>query len=311
MSKLLVSIVSITYNHEKYIAQAIDSFLMQETNFDFEIIIGEDCSTDNTLEIIKEYKAKHPDKIELITSENNVGMMPNFIRTLEACKGKYIALCEGDDYWTDPLKLQKQVDFLEANDDYSICFHSVKVLSNDKLINDTITKEVPENTDILDLAKGNYIHTPSVVFRNNKFPTWLKDLPIGDYPLHLYNAQFGKIKKMDNLMAVYRVHPGGVHSMNNPDSNRIKWLFMLGTIAPFFEESIKRELEKSSKAIMKQLLFNDISQSLNKDLTKVIVNVYPNFIKDLIMENENNNLKLLSRKHAIKLLISSFKYFNS
>ena len=111
MNKPLVSIASITYNHEKFIAQAIDSFLMQETDFDFEIIIGEDCSTDDTLKIIKEYKAKYPDIIKLITSESNVGMMTNFIRTLEACSGKYIALCEGDDYWTDTLKLQKQVNF--------------------------------------------------------------------------------------------------------------------------------------------------------------------------------------------------------
>ena len=111
MNKPLLSIASITYNHEQFIAQAIESWLMQKTSFEIEIIIGEDCSTDNTRAIIEKYRKLHPDLIKLIISESNVGMMPNFIRTLAACRGKYIALCEGDDYWTDPYKLQKQVDF--------------------------------------------------------------------------------------------------------------------------------------------------------------------------------------------------------
>lgn len=113
--KPLVSVWMITYNHEKFIAQAIDSVIMQKTNFDYEIVIGEDCSTDRTREIVLEYKAKHPDKFKLLLQEKNVGMMQNFIVTLKTCNGKYIALLEGDDYWTDPLKLQKQVDFLQAN----------------------------------------------------------------------------------------------------------------------------------------------------------------------------------------------------
>ena len=130
MSKPLLSILSITYNHEKFIAQAIESWLMQKTDFEFEIVIGEDCSTDNTLQIIKEYQKEHPDLIKVITSEQNVGMQANFIRTYEACQGKYIALCEGDDYWTDPLKLQKQVDFLEENENYFITGHKAKIIDD-------------------------------------------------------------------------------------------------------------------------------------------------------------------------------------
>lgn len=110
LSKPIVSVCTITYNHELYISEAIDSFLMQETDFPFEIVIGEDCSTDSTRKIIEEYVEKFPNIVKLITSEKNVGMQENNERTTKACKGEYIALCEGDDYWTDKKKLQIQID---------------------------------------------------------------------------------------------------------------------------------------------------------------------------------------------------------
>lgn len=110
VTKPIVSVCTITYNHEIYITEAIDSFLMQETDFPFEIVIGEDCSTDGTRKIIEEYVKNYPSIIKLIISKNNVGMQENGKRTMEACQGEYIALCEGDDYWTDPKKLQVQID---------------------------------------------------------------------------------------------------------------------------------------------------------------------------------------------------------
>lgn len=118
-----VSVFMMAYNHEKYIAEAIEGVLMQRTNFDFDIVIGEDCSTDNTRQIIIYYQQKHPGKFKLLLHERSIGAMSNQIAVLKACQGKYIALCEGDDYWTDPYKLQKQVDFLEANEGYSMCGH--------------------------------------------------------------------------------------------------------------------------------------------------------------------------------------------
>ena len=121
MKNVSLSIVMITYNHEPYIRQAIEGVLMQETFFNIELVIGEDCSTDKTRSICEEYADKFPDKINLLPTEGNLGMMPNFMRTLEARTGKYIALCEGDDYWTDSLKLQKQLDFLEENEECVVC----------------------------------------------------------------------------------------------------------------------------------------------------------------------------------------------
>ncbi len=122
----LLSIVTITYNHEPYIRKCIEGVLMQQVNFPIEFIIAEDCSTDGTLTICKEYAEKYPDLIQLITSDNNVGALVNERRAMKAAKGKYIAFCEGDDYWTDPLKLQKQVDFLEEHPEYSVTFHRCK-----------------------------------------------------------------------------------------------------------------------------------------------------------------------------------------
>lgn len=115
---LMVSICCVTHNHEKSINRAIESFLMQKTNFEFDIVIGDDCSTDNTLEILKSYRDRYPDKIKLIAAPGNVGTINNLIGCMSLCKGKYVAFCGGDDYWPDPCKLQNQFDFLEQNPQY-------------------------------------------------------------------------------------------------------------------------------------------------------------------------------------------------
>jgi glycosyltransferase involved in cell wall biosynthesis len=122
MTAPLVSVKMITYNHAPYIAQAIVGVLQQKTNFPFELVIGEDCSTDGTREIVFEYQKKYPEVIRVITSEKNVGMSKNEFRAMKACRGKYIAFCEGDDYWNHPGKLQKQVDYLETHPECGLLF---------------------------------------------------------------------------------------------------------------------------------------------------------------------------------------------
>ena len=122
----LVSVWITAYNHEKYIAEALDGVLNQQTNFDYEIVLGEDGSTDRTREIVLAYQKKYPGKFKLFLPEKNMGMLEITKPTFEMCTGKYIAFLDGDDYWTDPLKLQKQVDLLEANPDISFCYHNAK-----------------------------------------------------------------------------------------------------------------------------------------------------------------------------------------
>ena len=215
-----VSVVMITYGHENFIRQAIEGVLMQNCDFEVELIVANDCSPDNTDYIINDIIQNHPQGkwITYHKHPKNLGMMPNFIFALQQAQGEYIALCEGDDYWTDPFKLQKQVDFLEANPDYVLCFHKVKILkTNGELVDDFITK-VPENYETQEtLARlGNYIHTPSVVFRNilRKFPEEFEMSPIGDYFLYMMLAEHGKFKYMDEEMAVYRFGVG-IHSVNS------------------------------------------------------------------------------------------------
>ncbi len=223
--KPLVSVCVGTYNHKYFIQKCLDSILAQETTFNYEIILGEDESTDGTREICIEYAKNHPTIIKLflrkrkdvIYINKKATGRYNFIHNLKSCSGKYIALCDGDDYWSDSQKLQKQVDFLEKNLDFNICFHPVKIFNQDEKIlkMDHITRPVEETTSIENLLEGNYIHTPSIVFRNNFIiPNWLSTTPIGDWPLYIIASQGKKIKKLQDLMAVYRMHRGGIWSGN-------------------------------------------------------------------------------------------------
>ncbi len=214
---VFISIIMVTYGHEKYIREAIEGVLMQQCNFEIELILANDCSPDATDVIISEFLTTHSkaEKIRYIKHDKNIGMMPNFIYALQQAHGNYIALCDGDDYWTDPYKLQKQVGFLEANLDYELCFHKVKILKpNGELVEDFITK-VPEDYETQEtLARlGNYIHTPSVVFRNviKEFPPEISLSPIGDYFLYMLLVEHGKLHYFEDEMAVYRFGVG-MHS---------------------------------------------------------------------------------------------------
>lgn len=133
---IMVSVIMLAYNHEKYIAKAIESIIMQKVNFRYEIVIAEDCSTDNTRNIVLEYKNKYPDKIKLLLNSHNLGAAKNGYNAHENCLGKYTAILEGDDYWIDENKLQRQIDFLEQNDNYSAVYHNVKIIDQNDIERD-------------------------------------------------------------------------------------------------------------------------------------------------------------------------------
>ena len=216
----LVSICSITYNHDKYIKDAMDGFLKQETNFPFEIVISDDCSTDNTRSLLKGYLERFPDKIRLLLPEENLGVVKNFSTTIAACRGKYIALCEGDDYWTDPLKLQKQVDFMEAHPECSLCCHRVLF----KKVGDESFSEIFPKVDNdrvftrQDFSPEFYPKTLSVLFRNNNITEYVKlskKFKTGDTPLWFFLSQYGDIGYLNQIMGVYRIHPSGIYSLTS------------------------------------------------------------------------------------------------
>lgn len=230
-----VSVCMITYNHETYISDAIEGVLMQKTNFPIELIIGEDCSTDNTRNICIEYQQKYPDIIKLRLPEKNLGVMPNFIETLSAGSGKYIALCEGDDYWTDPLKLQKQVDFMEMNDALSFCFHNATVYFVDNNLtvdfNEKMKSGIRSTNDIL--LNEWFIPTASVLLRSsmlpNPFPKWYYEVYNGDYGLELLLSIKGKFYYFNDKMSVYQRNALNSLSVNGLNGMAIlkKKLFLL------------------------------------------------------------------------------------
>ena len=224
LAKMKVSVSLITYNQEKFIALAIESVLRQKTNFDFEIIIGEDESADNTRDIVIDYKNRYPDKIKVIlNSRDNVIYINgkptgrwNFINNLKNVRGQYIALLEGDDYWTSPYKLQKQADFLDQNPECSMCFHDVQIVSEEgELISIQSPRKKKRIYTLKDLLKGNFIYTCSVMYRRGlfkEFPDWFYKTPLADWPLHILNAQHGDIGYISEVMGAYRIHGGGIYS---------------------------------------------------------------------------------------------------
>lgn len=223
----MVSVVCITYNHKPYIREAIESFLMQMTNFHIEILIGEDYSTDGTRKIVFDYEKKYLDLIRVITSNTNVGMQANGIRTLTAARGKYIALCEGDDYWTDPYKLQKQVDFLEKNPDYGMVYSKAKVYI-EKNKNFQKWDHGEKISSFNELLLGNHIPSPTVMFRKDLYFQYIEEIQpnkqqwmMGDYPMWLYFTAVSKIKFLDNTVSVYRILNNSASHSDNPNKELI------------------------------------------------------------------------------------------
>lgn len=217
LAKPLVSVCMITYNHEKYIAQAIESVLMQEVSFKYELVIGEDCSIDDTRAIARAYSERYPDRIRMHLPKNNQGMIPNFIETLNACQGKYVAILEGDDYWIDPVKLQKQVEYLETHPNCALCFHKVLVITADKSREPFVfqPESIKEIYSLKDYLNSDLLQTGSLMFRNmleKNFPEWFYNVPIGDWGLVSLIAKHGDLGFIDKLMGVYRLHPTSVWS---------------------------------------------------------------------------------------------------
>jgi glycosyltransferase involved in cell wall biosynthesis len=263
-----VSVAMITYNQEPFIAKAIEGVLDQQTDFSVKLVIGEDFSTDKTREICLSYQEKFPDKVKVLKRKGNLGMMRNFVDTLQSCQGEFIALCEGDDYWTDPHKLQKQIDFLESNPDFSICFHPVKIIyedENQKTKTTNIDQAVV--TTFENLALDNYIHTVSCVFRNNSltYPEWFYKMPAGDYVLHLLNAEHGKIGFINDVMAVYRVHKGGAWSMKELAELYAKWIPLVKQCREHFYPRGETEFTKQLANSYKQLCFAYFDAGRYKD----------------------------------------------
>nr|WP_321228535.1 glycosyltransferase [uncultured Psychroserpens sp.] len=217
------------YNQASYLEETLKSVISQKTDFSFEVVIGDDFSTDNSLEVIRNtIETNNNEKIKFILLDRvkddnyklkriKLGRLYNFTDILSKCKGKYIALLDGDDYWTDPLKLQKQVDCLEKNNNVNICFHRAQILRSNEFSLHNVPEPFHEDAfDYIELIKHyNFIATASVLIRKPEifnFPDWFYNLPFGDMGLYKMISQDKKIQCLDKMMCVYRVHDEGIYS---------------------------------------------------------------------------------------------------
>ncbi|MCC6447825.1 MAG: glycosyltransferase [Chitinophagaceae bacterium] len=255
--EVVVSVCIQAFNHGHFIGHCIDSVLMQETNFKFEILLGEDNSSDDTRRICLEYAKKYPDRIELflhdrsnvICIDNNPTGRYNFIYNLLGCRGKYIALLDGDDYWTDPYKLQKQIDFLEKNSSYAGCFHYTQELntgaSDGKIYGKYGTKLDFDTNDTFSIT--TLFHTSSFVFRRDALfiPDWFTKVVSGDMALFSIVSAKGKLRCIPEVMSVYRKHEGGLTKskvvVDNYHKNRIQ---LMNYLNEFHQFKYDREAKK-------------------------------------------------------------------
>ncbi len=225
MENPTLSVCLITFNQVDYIRQTIESIIGQRITYTWNLIIADDCSSDGTKEILREFKSHNPDLIKLILQEKNVGPAKNWRDLLNSASGKYIAYCEGDDYWIDTNKIQTQIKFLEEHKEFVGCFHNSEERYEDENKSSFLYCNYPSAQRITfrDLSFANVIPSCSMVYRNKLFaeyPEWIFRLKMGDWPLHLLNAQFGDYWYIPKIMAVHRLHSNSTWMLQNADRNR-------------------------------------------------------------------------------------------
>jgi len=291
-SDVTASVCMITYNHEPYIERAINGVLMQRCTFPVKIVIGEDCSTDHTGHICSEF-AKQYKAINLLPSQRNLGVLPNFLRTLLACEGKYIAICEGDDFWTDPLKLQKQIDFLEANTDYGLVhtnvdYYHTETGRTERNINKKTynfcrirnLKDIYEN-----ILSGAYsIRTLTVCFRKSLLLDIIGDLEVvfmsgrfkmGDTPLWLELSRKSKFMYLDESTGVYNIlNESLTHS--HSDEKILDFYKSHFSLLDYYDDKYPTQTFdkfKTRQRLINQLLFESIKrkdEEFNKKLIMML-----------------------------------------
>jgi len=297
-----VSVCVFTYNYQSYLSEAIESILTQKTNFEIEILICDDCSTDNTFEIALSYAEKYPEKIRVYQNPTNIGGTKNWIKAIQACKGKYIALLDGDDYFSDSLKLQTQFDTLENNNKYVLCFHSVDEIYDDA---PELNKTVEFQNEIYSLSdfmlNGWFVRTSSTFFKNGVLPQTIPDW-VHEYPyrfdtiLHIFLCLQGDAFNVKKSMSVWRKHKKGMSFwlMTNMIDNAQKKISLSKKLNEIAGGQFRSESEKFI-SYEKTFLFFYL-------LRNFIFWKYPLvFIDSLLNMNLKLFLKLLKgKRHGIK-----------
>jgi len=252
-----ISIALIAYNHERFIGDTFRGIAMQQFSGTVEVVIGDDCSPDRTRELARAFAEQHPN-VRLLFHERNLGMVGNWTATIDACQGRYIALCEGDDYWTDPLKLQRQFDLLEQHPEHSLCWHPVDV------VEEGVQRSYPyapgmEVATLEDIVRSHFIPTCSVLFRNGLlqgWPDWIGRVMSMDIALELMLAMHGTAVRIDTVMGAYRQHPGGISkSAAHVRSGQLRLLELLRAFNEYSEnmadEAVRSRMAEITRFQMK------------------------------------------------------------
>jgi len=255
-----ISVVVTTYNHERYIKQCLDSIIKQKGDFNIEIIVGDDCSTDKTLEIIRDFKSEYPDFFRILPTEQNLGVTKNLKRCLDVCSGKYIAICEGDDYWIDEYKLQKQMDFLSKNDHFSMVFSSIILLFEDKNMaqfNFYRLKKDQTQLTTEELIENNHIGNFSCCMYKSKIvkvlPNSLFNLYTVDWMFNIACSEKGKVGYLHEYQSVYRIHELGVWSGKSNIENLENLLESIDEYNAYYDYRYNESFLKHKNRIMKNL----------------------------------------------------------
>lgn len=300
MNNPTISVCMISYNHEEFIKEAIKGVFLQESTYLIELIICDDCSTDKTQEVVSEMIKNNNKGISLkyIRHQKNIGMMKNLEFALNLCSGNYIAFCEGDDFWIDSKKIQKQVDFLEKNKDYVLSFHNAKILTNDskeeRLFIDKYNKL---NYDAIDILSTWYIPTASMVFRNviNKLPDYMMTAPHGDLGLQLYLSKFGKFRLLDEVMSIYRKNENGISNSYNTLKYYKAYIFQMENMNVYFNNIYNDELKSN--------IFNARNQIIRKGLYENNIQQIGYFLKLVTFNTIIDNKKRVCMYLTFKSLV--------
>jgi glycosyltransferase involved in cell wall biosynthesis len=232
-----VSVCLITYNHENYIEKAIQGILNQKTDFEFEIIVGDDLSTDGTSKIIESYQNEYPKLFKVLPFSEKMGMHRNWDAVMLNATGTYLALLEGDDYWIDPLKLAKQVEIMDSNPKVTLSFTNASIIDEIATLSNTLYVDSDQQYSSLnDLLQNNFIPTCTVMYRNKsieKLPEEFFKSPFADWIVHCLYASKGQMHFMNDVTAVYRIHNNGVYQGTDDEtkiSNKIKALTCINNV---------------------------------------------------------------------------------
>ncbi len=305
-----ISVVVTAFNHEKYIAQCLDSILMQKGSYDLEVILGDDCSTDNTRQIMQDYQSNYPDKLTLLPLTTNLGITKNIKRCLDKCTGDYIAFCEGDDYWTDAYKLQKQMEFFESHLDYSVCFNAIMIYYEAERRFTAHPDQVSLETDTItvkELIAINYIGNFSCcMYRSkiiNQLPEKLFDINTVDWMFNMACGQLGKIGFIRDWMSTYRIHSNGAWSKKS----NYEGFYDILTHIDIYDHYFSYQYSEQFSRLKEQIINNMKTSQLKPRLIRAIKHPRQAFKKSLELTfkalHEANTKLFRKREKKIDLIV--------